>query len=168
MLVKSIFVQMCKAYSVYDCKLTVTSLCTLLDLYHNVRVNLILHCIYASAHRKHPDSSWPATRVSYNAVLIWLLQVRVPLRVLWGYFTATGWAVAPVTVASEYLLSTRRGTLTCSSHSCTSLCETQVAGQRNVSVYELARTHNDHEIALMSLPTWDRTQCKKFWLYKYK
>ena len=53
MLVKSIFVQMCKAYSVYDCKLTVTSLGILLDLYHNVRINLILYSVYASAHRKH-------------------------------------------------------------------------------------------------------------------
>ena len=30
----------------------------------------------------HPDSSWPATWVSYNAVPVWLLQVGVPIRVL--------------------------------------------------------------------------------------
>ena len=42
----------------------------------------------------HPNSSWPATWVSYFSVSLRLLQVRVPLRVLWGYSAATAWAVA--------------------------------------------------------------------------
>ena len=53
----------------------------------------------------HPDSSWPATWVSYYAVLLWLLQVAVLLRVLWGHSAATACVVASqpfVTVASEY------------------------------------------------------------------
>ena len=75
----------------------------------------------------HPDSSWPATWVSYYAVPLWLLQVGVPLRVRWRYSSATACTVASqpfVTVASEYPHSTLKGTLkgttTYSRHSDTS------------------------------------------------
>ena len=37
-----------------------------------------------------PDSFWPATWVPYNAVPLWLLQVGVRFRILWGYSSATG------------------------------------------------------------------------------
>ena len=65
----------------------------------------------------HDDvySSWPATWVSYYAVPLWLLQVGVPLKVLWGYSDATAYAVASqpfVTVASENPHSTLNGTAT--------------------------------------------------------
>ena len=60
----------------------------------------------------------PATWVSCNTVPMWLLQVGVPLRVLWGYSAAIGLTVAPpIITASEYPDSTLKGTLTCSSHS---------------------------------------------------
>ena len=52
----------------------------------------------------HPDSSWPAMLVSYYTVPMWLLQVAVPLWVLWGYSAATARTLAS-------------GTVTCSSHS---------------------------------------------------
>ena len=48
----------------------------------------------------HPNSFWLAMWVPYNTVLLWLLQVGLLLRVLWGYSAATTWVVAPVTVAS--------------------------------------------------------------------
>ena len=41
----------------------------------------------------HADSFSPTIWVSYYTVALWLLQVAVPLRVLWGYSTATAWAV---------------------------------------------------------------------------
>ena len=50
----------------------------------------------------HPDSSWPARWVSYNAVPMWLLQVGAPFRVLFGHSAATVCTVALVTVVSEY------------------------------------------------------------------
>ena len=59
----------------------------------------------------------------------------VPLRVLWGYSTATGYTAASITVASEYPHSTLKGTLTCSSHSGTALYETHIVGLRNLDVY---------------------------------
>ena len=68
----------------------------------------------------HPDSSWLAMWVSYYAVPLWLLQVAVPLRVLWGYSAATACTVASqpsITVASEYPHSTLNGTATWSSQS---------------------------------------------------
>ena len=68
----------------------------------------------------HPNSSWLTMWVSYYSVPLWLLQVRVPLMVLWGYFAATACVVASqpfVTIASEYPHSTLKGTATCSSHS---------------------------------------------------
>ena len=64
----------------------------------------------------HPDSFWPMW-VSYNSVPMWLLQVGVPLRVLWEYSATTGCAVASVIVVSEYPYGTLKGTPTCSSHS---------------------------------------------------
>ena len=76
---------------------------------------------------------WPVTWVSYYAVLLWLLQVVVPLRVLWEYSDATACVVASqpfvtvvseypqpfVTVVSEYPHSAHNGTATCSSYSST-------------------------------------------------
>ena len=62
-----------------------------------------------------PDSSWPATWVSYYPVPLWLLQVAVPLRVLQGYSAATACAVDSqpfVSMASEYPHSTLNGTAT--------------------------------------------------------
>ena len=64
---------------------------------------------YSTIRTTHPHSSWLATWVTYNAVLLWLLQVGVLLRVLWGYSAAIACAVASVRVAYP----------TCSSHRCT-------------------------------------------------
>ena len=61
------------------------------------------YCMRSSL--SHPDSSWPATWVSHYAVLLWLQQVEVELRVLCGYSAATACAVASkpfVTVTLEY------------------------------------------------------------------
>ena len=55
----------------------------------------------------HPDSSWPTTWVSHNAVPLWLLQFGVPLRILLGYSVVAACAVAFVTVVSVYPPSTR-------------------------------------------------------------
>ena len=52
----------------------------------------------------------------YNAVQLWELQVREPLRVLWGYSAATSCTVAFVTGSSVYHCSTLKGTPTCSIH----------------------------------------------------
>ena len=74
--------------------------------------------LFGADHSTHPNSSWPATWVSYYLVLLWLLQVEVSLRVLWGYFAVTACAVASqpfVTVMSKYPHSTLKGTATCSS-----------------------------------------------------
>ena len=57
----------------------------------------------------HPDSSRQATQVSYNAVLLWILQVGVPLRVLWGYSDATMKGATTHAVVSEYPRSTFSG-----------------------------------------------------------
>ena len=63
-----------------------------------------------------PDITW----VSCYTVPLWLLQVAVLLRVLWGYSAATACTVAPqpsVTVVLKYPHSTLNCTATCSSHS---------------------------------------------------
>ena len=94
----------------------------------------------------------PAMWVSYYSAPLWLLQVAVPLRVLWGNSAAT--AQLSVTVASEYPHSTYNNTMTCRNHSGTAyavaaeyphstLCgtttyETYVAVQRNLDVYFIA------------------------------
>ena len=52
---------------------------------------------------------------------LWLLQVELPLRVLWGYSDAT------VTKTAEYPCNTLHSTATCSSHNSTALYETHVA-----------------------------------------
>ena len=81
----------------------------------------------------HPDSSWPATWVPYNAIPLNLLQVGVPVWVLWEYFdaTVTGATVHPE--AAEYSHSTLNRTATWSSHSGTAY--THVTGRRNLDVY---------------------------------
>ena len=50
--------------------------------------------------------------VSYYIVLLWSLQIAVPMRVLYKYSTATGCAVVSVTVASEYPHCTLKGDYT--------------------------------------------------------
>ena len=52
----------------------------------------------------------PATWVSYyDAGLLWVLQVGVPLRVLRGYSDATVTGATTHAVASEYLYNTLNG-----------------------------------------------------------
>ena len=63
-------------------------------------------------------SPWPTRKISHDAVA--LLQVGVPLRVLWGYSAATACLLAPVTVASDYSQSTLKGSPTCNIHRSTS------------------------------------------------
>ena len=69
----------------------------------------------------HPDTSWPATNVSYDGVPLRLLRlnfaVHVPLRVLWEYAAATLYCMhgTAVTEAAVYPQSTLNGTLTRSS-----------------------------------------------------
>ena len=84
-----------------------------------------------------------ATRVSYYTVPLSLLQVVVPLRVLWGYTDATACVKASfVTVASEYPHSTFNGTATYSSHSSTN---------RSITAYLLLRVNLDK----IMLARWD-------------
>ena len=65
----------------------------------------------------HPDSFDRLRRSHITAVLLWLLQIGVPLRVLWGYSDATVTEATMHTVAAEYPHSTLNGTPTWSSHS---------------------------------------------------
>ena len=78
----------------------------------------------------HEDSSWLATWVLYNEVSLWLLQVRVPMRVLWRYHTATGCAIASVTIAapSKVLLLAAVTVVLCY------MRHTHMAGWRNPDV----------------------------------
>ena len=66
--------------------------------------------------------------VSYYAIPLWLLQARVPLRVLRGYSnngTMTEATAHPV--AAEYPNNSLKGTATCRSHIGSALYETHVA-----------------------------------------
>ena len=70
-------------------------------------------------HGSHITQYWCVIWDPYYTVLLWLLQVGVPLRVLWGYSAANACAVASqpfVTVVSEYPHSTLKGIATRSSH----------------------------------------------------
>ena len=67
-------------------------------------------CCYAPASDRLHGS-----HIIHYTVLLWLLQVAVPLRVLWGYSAATACAVASqpfVTVVSEYPWSTLNSIVT--------------------------------------------------------
>lgn len=55
----------------------------------------------------------PAPKVSYNVVLVWLLQVVVTVKVHLGYSAATTWCSAPVGVDAVYLQRTLKVTPTC-------------------------------------------------------
>ena len=58
--------------------------------------------------------------------LIVATQVGVPLRILWGYSSATACTVAPFTVAAEYTHSTLNCTPTCRGHNNTALYESHI------------------------------------------
>ena len=70
-----------------------------------------------------------AMLISYYTVPLWLLQVGVPLTVLWRYSDATVIGANVHQVAAEYPHSTLNGIPTCSSHSGTALYETHLASQ---------------------------------------
>ena len=64
----------------------------------------------------HSDSSWPAMWISCNRVPMWLLQVRVPLRVLWGYSSSSYWMCSSLchsSLKSAFIVPLK---LNCSSH----------------------------------------------------
>ena len=64
-------------------------------------INLMLAYLFT-----HPDSSWPATYVSYNVVPMWLLLVLSTIQDTMGYSAATGCKVTFATEASALPHST--------------------------------------------------------------
>ena len=85
---------------------------------------------------------------AYDAVLLRLLQLRVPLRVRYTAVTACMYST-PVTVAAAYPQSIVKGTSTCSSPTSTASYETYVAGRRNLDVLFSYHHHQKTGVSFM-------------------